>query len=140
MGSLDVNGTLRPLIEERGWNYTGLDLVEGPNVDVKADFPFYWQMFDYHSFDLVISNACLEHVEKPHFWFEEIGRVLKTNGLCIIQTPWSMTEHEPTDYWRVLPAGMRSLMAHYACLTVIEADKDEVYTWGVATASGLLGI
>ena len=34
VGSYDVNGTYRPLVEGRGWVYTGLDVSAGPNVDL----------------------------------------------------------------------------------------------------------
>ena len=40
VGSLDVNGTYRPLIEGRGWSYCGLDIRRGPNVDVVAADPY----------------------------------------------------------------------------------------------------
>ena len=39
VGSMDVNGSYRALIEGRGWRYTGLDIAPGANVDVAADDP-----------------------------------------------------------------------------------------------------
>jgi len=32
VGSYDVNGTYRPMVERRGWQYTGMDVSAGPNV------------------------------------------------------------------------------------------------------------
>ena len=55
VGSRDINGTYRALIEGRGWKYTGLDIVAGSNVDVVAK-PFCYPFPD-GAFDIVISGA-----------------------------------------------------------------------------------
>jgi glycosyltransferase involved in cell wall biosynthesis len=41
------------------------------------------------SFDLVIANHVLEHVDDPEAALKEINRVLKQDGLAILQTPYS---------------------------------------------------
>ena len=41
------------------------------------------------SFDLVIANHILEHVDNPDLALSEINRVLKDDGLAILQTPYS---------------------------------------------------
>jgi SAM-dependent methyltransferase len=43
--------------------------------------------FEEDSFDLVISDNVLEHLENPRTVFSEISRVLKSNGKLIIKTP-----------------------------------------------------
>ena len=41
------------------------------------------------SFDLVIANHILEHVDNPDLALSEINRVLKDDGFAILQTPYS---------------------------------------------------
>lgn len=109
VGSLDVNGTYRPLVERRGWSYTGLDVRKGPNVDVLADDPFHYP-FEDGTFDVVISGSTMEHVTAIWLWVAELARVLKPGGLLAIHTHWSYPEHRyPVDCWRILPDGMKYL-------------------------------
>ena len=109
VGSYNVNGTFRPLVEQRGWNYTGLDTVAGPNVDVVAQDPF-WFPFDGDTFDVVLSGSTMEHVTAIWRWVPELVRVLKPGGLLAIHTHWKFPEHRyPVDCWRIMPDGMRYL-------------------------------
>ena len=109
VGSYNVNGTFRPLVEQRGWNYTGLDTVAGPNVDVVAQDPFRFP-FDGDKFDIVLSGSTMEHVTAIWRWVPELVRVLKPGGLLAIHTHWKFPEHRyPVDCWRIMPDGMRYL-------------------------------
>jgi SAM-dependent methyltransferase len=116
VGSYNVNGTFRPLVEQRGWNYTGLDTVAGPNVDVVAQDPFTFP-FDGDIFDVVISGSTMEHVTAIWRWVPELVRVLKPGGLLAIHTHWKFPEHRyPVDCWRIMPDGMRYLFDMTRCL------------------------
>ena len=109
VGSYNVNGTFRPLVEQRGWNYTGLDTVAGPNVDVVAQDPFGFP-FDDDKFDVVLSGSTMEHVTAIWRWVPELVRMLKPGGLLAIHTHWKFPEHRyPVDCWRIMPDGMRYL-------------------------------
>lgn len=108
VGSYNVNGTYKPLAEERGWDYLGLDLVLGPNVDVVAE------EFDYpfadNTFDAVISGSTMEHVTAIWRWVPELVRILKLGGPLVIITHWAYPVHpHPVDCWRIMPDGMRYL-------------------------------
>ena len=74
VGSLDVNGSYRALIEGRGWRYTGLDIAPGANVDVVADDPYCYPFAD-GAFDVVISGSTMEHVKHPWRWVPELADV-----------------------------------------------------------------
>lgn len=107
VGSYDVNGCYRPLIEGRGWSYTGLDIEAGPNVDIVAKDPYNFPMDD-NTYDILISGSTMEHVEATWKWIPELVRVLKPGGLLCITTHWSEREHRyPVDCWRIMPDGMR---------------------------------
>ena len=109
VGSLDVNGTFRPMIEGQGWEYVGSDIRQGENVDVVSDDPDKLP-FKAGEFDVVISGSTLEHVARPWLLVAEMVRVLKPGGLLAIVTHWKFAEHRyPSDYWRFLPDGMRVL-------------------------------
>lgn len=109
VGSMNINGTLKLLVIERGWTYTGLDLEPGLNVDVVADDPFHYP-FDDGTFDVVMSGSTLEHVTA--FWklIPEFVRLLRPGGFLAIHTHWQFKEHRyPVDNWRFLPDGLRFL-------------------------------
>lgn len=109
VGSADINGTYRPLVEGRGWNYTGLDLAAGENVDVVAADPYRYP-FEDSSFDVVMSGSTAEHVAMPWRWLPELARLVRPGGmLCIIShTRWPLHRF-PEDYWRFMPAAMALL-------------------------------
>jgi len=123
IGSMDVNGTYHPLFSEPAWEYTGLDMATGPNVDVVPRNPYAWTETASDSVDVLISGQALEHVE--FFWLtmQEIARVLKPGGLCCIIAPSGGVEHRyPVDCWRFYPDGFRAL-ARY-----VEFDTISVVT------------
>src|SRR5215510_8838114 len=102
VGSLNINGSVRPFFEGAG-TYTGIDLREGPDVDLVMNS--HDLQFPDESFDLVISTEMLEHDDR--FWasLEEMGRVLKKEGLLIITARGNgfMPHEYPHDYWRFMP-------------------------------------
>ena len=110
VGSYDVNGTYRPMIEKHpGWHYTGLDVCAGPNVDVVSHDPYHFP-FEEGTFDLLISGSTMEHVEAIWLWVPELVRVLKPGGMLSIVTHWQFKEHKyPIDCWRIMPDGMKYL-------------------------------
>jgi SAM-dependent methyltransferase len=78
VGSYNVNGTYRPIFGS-GYSYQGLDISPGPNVDIVANNLYRWPVED-NFYDLVISGQCLEHVEAPWLWIDEVYRVCKPGG------------------------------------------------------------
>lgn len=107
-GSLNVNGTYRPLISDFNWNYFGIDIAFGRNVDIVVD-PYTYP-FENDTFDVVVSGSMLEHVEFPWVWMKEAARVLKVGGLLAIVTHWSFKLHRhPVDTFRYMPDGLNAL-------------------------------
>jgi len=66
------------------WNYITLDL-NSPLADIKADITNL--PFGNNSFDLIICNHVLEHIQDDMIAIKEIYRVLKQNGVAIMQIP-----------------------------------------------------
>lgn len=126
VGSRNVNGTYRPMVCELGGVYTGLDIVEGPNVDVVSPDEHRYPLPDA-GFDIVISGSTAEHVRRPWWWIQELARLVVPGGLVVVVTHWKWPEHDyPRDYWRFMPAGLRELFALTGQLQdyCIETDPD----------------
>jgi len=112
VGSIECNGTFRPLFA--GCEYTGIDIVSGPNVDRVVE-PYNYGDEQY---DVVISGSTMEHVEDLHAWASEVARICKPGGLICIVAPHTWAEHpHPVDCWRILPDGMRWL---FRSLNILE--------------------
>ena len=96
IGSFDVNGCLKPLFA--GVEYTGIDILSGPNVDIVTEpysFPFM-----NNSIECIVSANCMEHVSMPWRWVIELDRILQVGGHAVIHTPWQIVHHHPPDYYR----------------------------------------
>lgn len=114
---------LRDHLISRNWEFVGLDLIAGRNVDVVSEEPYKYP-FEDNSFDVVLSGSTLEHVEDTHKWIREVARV--TNDLVWILVPNFCKEHRhPVDCWRILPDGMRFLLATIADMEVLYSEKSE---------------
>lgn len=125
IGSYDVNGSHKPSVLAAGFQYVGLDISPGPNVDFVVP-PYLWNLLANDSCDYVISGSCLEHVEAPWLWAKELERVLSPGGMCIVLLPYSIGEHRyPVDCYRILPDGLRFLFTQWAKLQCLECAFNE---------------
>ena len=66
------------------WNYVSIDL-KSPLADIKANI--YNLPFKENSFDLILCNHVLEHVEDDYKALKELYRVIKNKGTLIAQIP-----------------------------------------------------
>jgi len=114
-------GSYRPLFNNSNWQYTGVDIAKGENVDVVIK-PYSFPFKNNH-FDVVISGQTLEHIEYPWKWIRELARVVKKNGLVCLIAPAVIHEHKyPIDTYRYYPDGMNAL-AKWANLKVIDVKR-----------------
>ena len=123
IGSYDVNGSYKQFFLHPSWQYTGVDLGAGPNVDVVLESP-YRLPFDSFSVDVIVSGQAFEHVE--YFWCSwlEMVRVLKPGGHIFLLAPSRGPEHRyPQDCWRFYPDAYRAL-AKYASLELLQVSTD----------------
>lgn len=111
IGSMDVNGSYRPLFSKPKWSYTGLDIAAGSNVDVVLDGHYEWKNVKASAFDVIISGSTLEHTKYPWLVMSQIARILKPGGRMCMIAPYSWGYHEhPVDCWRIYPEGMRAIV------------------------------
>ena len=126
VGSYNVNGCYKQLLQGLDCEYVGMDVSAGPNVDVVVKDPYNWTEFEDQSFDFVISGNAFEHIEFPWLTMQQIHNKLKPSGICCILTPFNLKEHKyPTDCYRYYPDGMIAL-AKYANLAVINCTTGGV--------------
>ena len=124
VGSYGVNGTYKNIFKGDSFSYLGLDVEEGPNVDIIPKDLYDWSEINDDTFDIVISGQAFEHIE--FFWItmQEIARVAKKNGLICIISPNKQNEHRyPVDCWRFFSDGMVAL-ARWTNLKVIHAHTN----------------
>jgi SAM-dependent methyltransferase len=132
VGSLNVNGTYRDLLNHEGWTYTGFDMRPGGNVDVQHEFGTGLPEQFREAFDVAVSGQCMEHVAAPWRWIVDVAALLKPGGLLWLSVPCVEVFHEhPIDCWRVYPDGMRAIFRE-AGLTEIMCYVSANDTVGVA--------
>jgi SAM-dependent methyltransferase len=87
---------------------TNMDIFPGDHIDIVGfaeDIPCADE-----SFDLIISQECLEHVRDPFKAMNEMYRVLKKGGKIYLQLPFIIGYHPgPTDFWRFTTEGIEEL-------------------------------
>jgi len=128
VGSYDVNGSYKELFPADRFDYVGLDMVPGPNVDICIENPYVWNDIANDTFDVIISGQAFEHTE--FFWVTlgEMARVMKQNGLLCIIAPNQIHEHRyPVDCYRFFSDGMISL-ARYIRFEVLHAHVNRAPT------------
>lgn len=84
-----------------------------PEVDI-CNLPY-----KDNSYDFIIIDQVLEHVEKPWIAAEEIFRVLKPGGICVTTGPFMIGYHSTEgwkDYFRYTPDGWKSLFSKFQIL------------------------
>ncbi len=110
-------------------NKSEIIITHHPKVDIQ-NLPF-----EENSFDFVISDQVLEHVENPLKAVAESHRVLKQGGIAIHTTCFINYFHpSPKDYWRFSPDALRFLCKNFSEIMQCEG-------WGnmIATLISLLG-
>jgi len=97
IGSLDINGNNKGLFENCG--YTGLDLIEGPNVDVIS---IAHEFKCDEQFDVIVSTNTFEHDMYFELTLNKMVELLKPEGLMFFSASSKQKEHgtNKTNPWR----------------------------------------
>ena len=142
VGSQNINGSIRPIIEN--CDYTGIDLGEAVGVDVVADIN---DCIHPNIFDTVVSCEMLEHCEHWEKALLSMYINTKPNGIFILTCASTTRPEHGThahssqdskftlnhyrnitikDFMTVLP---EELFHHY-CIGVYR-DGQDLYFWGI---------
>lgn len=126
LGSRYVNGSARFIVEKLGpAAYTGVDLREGPCVDLVLPLERIFERFQPGSFDIVIATELLQHVEDFRVAINTLKKLLKTGGLLLVSTrsPGYGYCGYPVDLWRYELADFQTLFSDMQILN-LEDDRD----------------
>ena len=102
IGSLDINGSVRPIFKPFQVTYTGIDMQEGPGVDIVVDAAKFINFEDY---DVVV---CAEVFEHTPYWPQIIQNTynnLRPGGIFIAtmagegRYPHSAIDENPIRDW-----------------------------------------
>lgn len=140
-GSRDVNGSVRPLF---GPDFTGLDVTDGPGVDIVADGA---KWIADRKYDCVVSCEVLEHAEDWREIVANMARCVRSGGSIIITcATGSRKPHSAVDggslrdleyYGNVDPEELRTALKgfsediHVEVRDVGPNHGDDLYCWMV---------
>lgn len=113
VGSYDVNGSVRPIIEAKKPNkYIGVDLAAGPRVDQVIPCHRLIEEFGVAKFDLVISTEMLEHVRNWIYTWTALVDMVHDGGRLIVTTrsPGFPYHPYPIDVWRYTVNNMQNIL------------------------------
>lgn len=136
VGSYDVNGSLRSLVENYGpASYTGVDMQPGPGVNVVMD------ACDVEgSYGLVVCTETLEHVANWRDALHAIKACVAPMGHLVLTTrspgfPWHPFPH---DYWRFTVEMMGRAVADMREASVVpDPEAPGVFVLGSGERKGL---
>lgn len=107
-----------------GAEYIGVDLEEGPNVDLMVNAYYLERFFSKKSFDAVLCLHVFEHLGRPWVVLDQVDRILVDGGLLYVSMPtigYPVHNH-PGDYWRITNQGMQEIiMEGYEILAIEDA-------------------
>jgi hypothetical protein len=120
IGSRARSGVIRKAKFE-GKQYTGIDILEGPNVDVVGDAHQLSAHFGPASFDAVFSIWTFEHLAMPWKVAVELNHVLREGGVAYIETHQTVGMHDmPWDFWRFSDTAWDALFNEYTGFRKVE--------------------
>jgi len=116
VGAYDVNGSLKDMVMKFNPRlYVGVDIREGPNVDIVCDISDIEHLFEMESFDVVICTEVLEHVENWRVAIDNLRQVVKSGGFILITVPTIGFPYHgyPNDYWRFTLDNFRDIFSDF---------------------------
>ncbi len=136
VGAKEVNGSARPVCQERAQRYMGVDIEQGEGVDVLVDANHLTEHFGKDVFDIVISTEMVEHVyDWPNVLYEMLS-ILKPGGLLLLTTRSIGFEIHgyPDDHWRYSKRDMKLIFQSVGEIVALSNDMTYGYPCGVGAA------
>lgn len=118
--------SLRDMLElSDPYDYVGLDIHQGPNVDIVGDAHELTRLFQKEYFDVIMSKAIFEHLAMPWKVVLEINCVLRQGGLLFINTLNTYPLHErPWDFWRFSDDAWKILLNDHTGFEILSANLE----------------
>lgn len=114
-------------------SYAGVDwtkTLHNSKADVVSDLNIKIELDDGVA-DSIISLSVMEHLCEPQVFLNESYRILKDQGVMILQVPWQWHIHEaPHDYFRYTPYGLKYMFEKAGFVDIeIEPQSGFFTTW-----------
>lgn len=116
VGAIDINGSLRPIIEAMSpEKYIGIDLEDGPGVDFVCDVKNLTKIYGEESFDIIISTEVLEHVDDWRLAINNIKKICRPGGSILLTTRSKGFPYHahPHDHWRFELEDIRDMFSDF---------------------------
>lgn len=108
----------RRLFGDAAKRYVALDIAPAPGVSVAGTGEHLPLRSD--AVDVALCTQVLEHVEDPRACVEEIRRVLRKDGVCLLSTHGIWNRHDvPADNWRFTRNSFFLLFREFSQVEVI---------------------
>jgi len=121
VGSENVNGSIRPLIEKlQPSEFIGIDLHLGNGVDLVLAAEKIVQYFGSESFDVIVSTDTFEHVVDWRAVIRNMKEALKPEGyMYLTAAPMGFQYHPyPYDNWRFTTSDLKKVFADFEVLVL----------------------
>jgi hypothetical protein len=126
IGARARSGIVRKDVIPPGWQYTGFDIVAGPNVDVVGDAHELSSYLPRDSCEAVMAIAVIEHLLMPWKFALELNSVMAIGGIGLFMAPQSWPTHdEPWDYWRLSKYAWDALFNASTGFRILDAQMGE---------------
>ena len=137
IGSLNINGGIRELLEPHAEMYLGIDMQEGPGVDLVVDAVDYWK---YDSFDVVVCNEVFEHTPDYSQIIFNAMTSLREGGIFIAtmagegRAPHSAIDENPIRPWEhyrnIGEWELNQIMEGYFEHSAVDKLGNDLRCWG----------
>lgn len=88
-------------------------------------------LYPDNTYDIVILDEVLEHVEDPVSAISECYRILKNDAYLMMSTPFLIAVHNcPSDYWRFTPKALELMLKNFTSV--------HISSWGNKQAVNLI--
>ena len=126
VGSSDENGSVRYVFEFLdAAEYVGVDIAEGPGVDMICSAENLVERFGKESFDIVMSTCTLEHIRDWKTAVSNLKNICKPGGILLIILPSDWVFHAyPHDYWRYKKEDIENIFSD--CDILVLDEKSQV--------------
>lgn len=122
IGSRNRTGDIRKGLLPQDWDYVGLDILEGENVDIVGDAHETSRLLPANSFDAIMSFAVFEHLLMPWKVALEVNKVLKVGAIGLVVAPHTWPLHEePCDYFRFSRHSWKALFNKSTGFEILES-------------------
>jgi hypothetical protein len=126
IGSRARSGTTYRQLLPPELDYVGVDIIEGPNVDVVGDAHDLSAALPRQRFDAALSIAVFEHLAMPWKAAVSLNSVLNPGALAFISSHQSFPVHEsPWDFWRFSDQAWRCIFNRPTGFEVVQAAMGE---------------